>query len=118
MKNNLNNIVAEIPAVGILETNDWGGAKAYKIVCDCGQPDHDHNVWVEADETGITVTIYVEVKSPWWSLNRFKQMWSLLTKGYITQETTITFNEQTALNYSETLKSAIQDVKDFKKLRA
>ena len=105
------------PAEGILKTNSWGDAMAYHVVCDCGQPDHSHNLWVEAEDTGITVTIYADVKSPWWSMNRFKQIWQLLTKGYIQYETVLTMSEQTALNYAETLKSAINNCKEFRATR-
>jgi hypothetical protein len=105
----------QTPAEGILKKNDWGDAKMYQIVCDCGQPDHSHNLWVEADETGISVTIYAEVKTPWWSMNRWRQMWALLTKGHLQQETVLTMSEQTALNYAETLKKAMYDVKEFRK---
>jgi hypothetical protein len=104
----------QTPAEGILKKNDWGDAKSYHVVCDCGQPDHEHNLWVEADETGVSVTVYATVKSPWWSMNRFKQIWSLLTKGYLQHETVLTMNEQSAFNYAETLKSAVNDVKVFK----
>ena len=105
---------AQTPAEGILKKNDWGDAKMYHVVCDCGESDHEHNLWVEADETGISVNIYVTVKSPWWSMNRFKQIWTVLTNGYLKHETTITMNEQAAFNYAETLKSAVKDVKEFK----
>lgn len=107
----------QIPAQGILKTNEWGDAKAYHIVCDCGQPDHSHNLWIEAEDTGITVTIYADVKSPWWKWNRFKQIWKLLTQGYLQYETVLTMDQQTALNYSNTLKTAIDDVEKFRKSR-
>jgi len=106
---------AQIPAEGIMKIGEWGNTKSYKIACDCGQADHEHTVFVEAEDTGISVTVYVNVKTPFWSANRFKQIWTLLTKGYLEHETVVTMNEQQALNYAETLKSAIQDVKDFKK---
>lgn len=108
---------AQKPAEGIMKTGDWGSAKSYKVVCDCGQPDHDHNVWVEAEDTGVNVNIYVEVKSPHWNVNRLKKIWHLITKGYLQHETTIIMTEQEALNYAETLKTAIQDVKAFKEKR-
>ena len=107
-------IEPQTPAEGILKKNDWGDAKMYQVVCDCGHPDHEHNLWVEADETGISVNIYVTVKSPWWSMNRFKQIWSLVSKGYLQHETVLTMNRQSALNYAETLKSAVKDVKEFR----
>lgn len=106
----------QTPAEGILKKNDWGDAKMYQVVCDCGQPDHDHNIWIEAADTGVTVIIYATVKSAWWSMNRFKQIWTLLTQGYLQQETVLAINEQTALNYAETLKSAINEVKTFKEV--
>jgi hypothetical protein len=106
---------AQTPAEGILKTNDWGDSKTYQIVCDCGDTDHNHNLWVEADETGVEVTLYVNVKSPVWSMNRLKQIWSLLINGYLTHESTVYMSKQQALNYAETLKSAIKDVETFRK---
>jgi len=106
---------AEKPAEGILKSGDWGSSKSYTVVCGCHDPDHEHTVWVEAEDIGVNVNIYVNVKSNFWSLNRWQQIWTLITKGYLQTETTIIMSEQQALNYAETLKSAIQDVKNFKK---
>lgn len=136
-------IKAQTPAEGILKRNDFGDSKYYQIVCGCGQEYHDHNVEVEADETGVNVNIYATVKTDYWSetidkrydidnpwlqefdwfwknlvnglVTRIKLTWELWTTGAVTTQTTIAMNEQQALNYSETLKSAIQDVKDFRK---
>ena len=105
----------QTPAEGILKKNDWGDTKMYHVVCECGSEDHTHGIWVEAEDIGVNGTIYATVKSPGWSMNRFKQIWTLLTKGYLEHQTVLTMNEQTAFNYAETLKKAIQDVKDFKK---
>jgi len=107
----------QTPAEGILKKNDWGDAKMYHVVCDCGADDHTQDLWIEAEDIGITVIIYATVKSPWWSMNRFKQIWKLLTDGYLEQQTVLTMNEQTAFNYSETLKKAIQDVRQFREDR-
>lgn len=108
---------AQLPAEGILKRNDYGDSKVYQVVCGCGDSDHDHNLWIESDETGINVTLYVNVKSPFWSMNRLKQIWTLLTKGYTTHESTLYMSEQQAFNYAETLKTAIKDVKTFKEAR-
>ena len=105
------------PAEGILKTHDWGDSKVYKITCDCGDDDHTHDVWVEADDCNVSVQIYVHVKTPWWSINRFSQIWTLLTQGYLQHETVLTMSDQQALNYAETLKSAIRDVEEFRKKR-
>jgi len=48
-------------------------------------------------------------------VRRVQMTWSIWTRGYVKTETTIAMTEQQALNYAETLKSAIKDVKDFKK---
>jgi hypothetical protein len=106
---------AQEPAVGILKRNNWGDAITYQIVCECGDSNHDHNVWIEADKGNVTVTTYTTQKSKWWSLNRWQTIWILLTKGYVEHEANIIMTEQQALNYAETLKRAILDVKQFKK---
>ena len=133
---------AEKPAEGILKRGDWGDSKTYQVVCGCGQEYHDHNVEVEADETGIHVNIYATVKTDYWTetfdkrynidnevlqevdwflkdlingtIRKVKLTWELWTKGAITTETTIALTQQQALNYSETLKSAIKDVTEFR----
>jgi hypothetical protein len=134
---------AETPAEGIMKTGDYGDSKFYKVVCGCGQPDHDINFEVEADDTGVNVNTYVVAKSDYWGetfmrrfdidstwlqewdwfwkdlvndfVRRVKLTWRIWTQGYVRTETTISMTEQQALNYAETLKKAIQDVKDFKK---
>lgn len=108
---------AQKPAEGILKTHDWGDSKVYKIICDCGQDDHAHDVWVEASEFDVSVYTYVQVKSPWWSMNRFRQIWTLLTRGYLQHETVLTMTNQQALNYAETLKTAIREVEEFRSKR-
>jgi hypothetical protein len=110
-------MLTEIPAEGIMKTNDWGNSKVYRVACSCSSEDHDHNVWVEAEDVGITVTIYSTTKTNWWSKTRWYHIWTLLTKGYIDTESTIHLTEQQSLNYAETLKSAILDVKEFRKIR-
>ena len=132
---------AQTPAEGIMKTNDFGDSKFYKVVCGCGQDDHSINFEVEAAETGISVNTYVTVKTDYWSesikkrfdidnpylqeldwtvkdiwnglIKRLKLTWTVWTKGYVKTESTITMTDQQALNYAETLKSAIDDVKKF-----
>jgi hypothetical protein len=108
-------IQAQAPAQGILKRSDWGDAITYQVVCECGDSNHDHNVWVEADDGNVTVTTYTTQKSKWWTLNRWQTIWILLTKGYVEYEANIIMTEQQAVNYAETLKKAVEDVKSFKK---
>jgi len=105
---------AQKPAEGILIRKDWGDVKSYAVPCECCGADCEHNVWVEADDTGVTVTTYAKVKTKWWQLNRWQQMWTLLTKGYIEQEASIIMSKQQALNYATVLNSAIKNVEEFR----
>jgi hypothetical protein len=132
---------AQTPAEGIMKTNDYGNSKWYQVVCGCGQPDHVLTVEVEADETGVSVNTYATVKtnywketvekrydidSPWlqefdWTvkdiingfITRLKLTWRIWIDGYVRAETTTLLSKQQALNYAETLKSAIKDVEEF-----
>jgi hypothetical protein len=107
----------QTPAEGILKRSDWGDAMAYQVTCECGDENHDHNVWVEADDHRVTVTTYTTQKSECWKLNRWQTIWILLTKGYVKHEANIIMTEQQAFNYAEILKSAIKDVKRFRQER-
>lgn len=136
---------SQIPAEGILKTNDWGNTRVYKVVCECGSSDHEHNVWVEADDGSVNVNIYTTVRTDCWSesqkpkydidniwLQEFDLFWkglynglvrrlkltkSIWVKGYVDYETTISMTQQQALNYADTLKSAVKDVSEFRKER-
>jgi hypothetical protein len=102
---------AQTPAEGILKRRDWGDAYTYQVVCTCGDSNHDHNVWIEIDDTKeVSVTTYTQQKSKFWELNRWQTIWTLLTKGYVEYEASIIMTQQQALNYAETLKTAISDL--------
>jgi hypothetical protein len=133
---------AEKPAAGILKSSDFGDSKFYKVVCNCGQSDHDIDFEVEASSSGINVSTFVTVKTDYWSefwpkrydinnsllqeidwfvkdivngfIIRVRLSWMIWTRGYIKSESVLAMDEQQALNYAETLKSAIKDVKTFK----
>jgi hypothetical protein len=108
-------IRAQQPAQGILKRNDWGDAMTYQVVCECSDPNHDHRVWVEADNTEVVVTTYTQQKTKWWDLNRFQIIWQLLTKGYIEYEASIIMTRQQAINYASVLQQAVEDVETFRK---
>jgi len=105
---------AQQPAEGILKVNDWGSSKLYKAVCVCTSDDCTHTIDVEAEDNDVTVTIYTTTRTNFWSLTRWQHIWTLLTKGYVDFETCIIMHKQAALNYAETLKSAIKDVESFR----
>ena len=104
-------------AEGILIRKDYGDAKIYNIVCECGDCDHSLDVWVEAEDHGVTVTIYTQQKTKWWQENRWKTMWTLLTKGYVERESVLIMSEQQALNYANVIQTATGDVKEFREKR-
>jgi hypothetical protein len=115
------------------------------VVCGCGQPNHTLTVEVEADETGVSVNTYATVKTDYWTdtvkkrydidspwlqewdwfwkdlingfVTRLKLTWDIWIKGYVRAETTTLMSQQQALNYAETLKSAIKDVEQFNVMR-
>lgn len=107
-------MVPEKPATGILKHGDFGDAMFYYVQCDCGSEECAHNIEVEADDMHVQVHIYNTVHTKWWEKNRWKQIWQILTKGYAEMQTTIVLNEQTVLNYADTLVSAMDDVKEFR----
>ena len=134
---------AQTPAEGILLHRAYGDAKSYEVQCECGCGEHTHHVWVEADDSGVSVQTFVELKTDWWTENVekrydidndmlqwydwfWKGVWnSLCTRvrltkdiwlhGYVKYEATICMGRQQALNYSEVLKSAVADVEEFRK---
>ena len=103
----------QAPAKGVLLVNDWGTSKMYKAVCECGDDDCTHTIDVLAEDTGVVVTIYTTTRTNFWSMSRWKHIWKLLTCGYTDYETTIILNQQSALNYAETIKQAVGDVEKF-----
>jgi hypothetical protein len=106
---------AQKPAEGILLRKDWGDTKMYSVECDCGSDDHAHEIFVEADECGVTVTTYTRQKTKWWKLNRFQIIWTLLTKGYVEYEANLIMTRQQALNYATILNQSVDDVEKFRK---
>ena len=108
-------MTAQTPAQGVLLVNDWGTSKMYKAVCDCGDDDCTHTIDVEAEDTGVTVTIYTKTRTNFWSKKRWQHIWTLLTKGYVEFDTSLIMAKQVALNYASVLQSAVSDVEELRK---
>ena len=78
----------QTPATGIMLDRNWGDARSYTIACECGGRDHYPQMWIEvgseedADLQNVTVTFYVETASPWYRLSRWRQIWTMLTRGH------------------------------------
>jgi hypothetical protein len=110
-------MTAQEPAQGVLLVNSWGSSKMYKVVCECGSDDCSHTIDVEAEDTGVTVTIYTKTRTNFWSMTRWYHMWTLLTKGYVDFETAVVMNKQVALNYADVLQLAVKDVEELRNER-
>jgi hypothetical protein len=138
----MKNLTPQAPAEGISLNSDWGVSKIYKIDCQCGCS-ANHNLCIEVDQDSfIWARIYAEVKTNYWSefwpkrydiknntlqwldwtvkdlinglVTRVKLTWTIWTRGYIKCEQDILLTRQQALNYSETLRAAVQDVENYK----
>lgn len=136
------NLIAQSPAQGILLINQWGSSKMYQVLCECGDSDCTHTVEVNADDCGVSVTIFTNQTTDFWTnsikprydidnewLQKFDWWWKDLWNGLCTSlrltkdiwfhghakyQASVHMSEQQALNYAETLKNAITDVKNFK----
>ena len=102
------------PAKGILLQDEYEDYKQYYVQCSCEQPQCSHSIVVEASSVGVSLTINHTLQSHWWERSRLKQIWQILTQGYVETSSCISICEKTALLYADTLKQAIQDVKDFR----
>jgi hypothetical protein len=105
----------QTPAEGIALSKAWNDSKMFTILCDCGSDDHSATMWIEVvpdpDVNDVTTTFYVKTVTPWYSLNRFKQIWQLLTKGYLTQEACIILNQQSATNLAGAITQSVEELK-------
>lgn len=104
----------QTPAEGILLHKDYGDSVMYTVACECSDPNHAHQIWVEAEDIGVTVTTYTQQKTKWWEASRWRTIWTLLTRGYVEYEATLIMTEQQALNYGSTLIKSVSDCKQFR----
>lgn len=107
---------AQTPAKGVFLVNEWGTSKMYKAVCECGNDDCAHTIDIEAEDTGVAVTIYTKSRTNSWTMDRWTHIWKLLIKGYTEFETCILMDRQVALNYANALQSAVNDVEELRKI--
>ena len=104
------------PAQGIMLNRNWGTARTYTIACECGELDHFPQMWIDigdesdADLQNVTVTFYVETASPWYSVNRWRQIWQMLTRGYVKQEHALILSKQAALNLSTVIRNSVAEM--------
>ena len=120
------NIIAQDPAEGIMKSNDFGDSIYYVVQCQCGNPEDEIRIEVEADDTGVTVHHWVKVKTAWWDeptkfkfinglIHRIKMTYSIWVNGYLEYESWTMMTPQQTFNYAYTLKRASDNVIQFRK---
>lgn len=129
----------QIPAEGITLNRDFGDSKFYSVACSCGNPDDaiDFYVEIDSDMMDVTVNTSTTQKTDYWT-EKFKAphydnafingcykfanaLWTRLrlTKniwldGYVKYSSYTIMSKQQALNYAETLKTAVAEVESHK----
>lgn len=105
------------PAKGIMLTGEWEDAKAFHIECDCTDPDHTVEMWIEVDGESdlpelVTVSFYVKTTNEFWreGYSRIRAVWDILTKGVHTQSNTLLLNKQAALNMADAIKRTVKEM--------
>ena len=105
---------AQTPAKGIMLQGDWPDAKSFHIPCECTDPDHAADMWIEVDREldleCVNVTFYVKTTNEFWreGYSRVRAAWDILTKGVHTQSHTMILDKQSALNMAEAIKTTIK----------
>jgi hypothetical protein len=106
------------PLKGIMETGDWSNGKTFRVACECHDPDHDINAWIEIDPDKdtkeITLGFYVYTETPFWKkgFSRIKTAWTVLSKGYHRSEHHLILDKQAALNFSDAIKNSIDHLEN------
>ena len=105
------------PANGIMLTNDWKDAKSFHIECECTDPDHAVDMWIEVDQdedlsNTVNVSFYVKTTNVFWKkgYNRFRAAWDILTKGVHQQEHHLILHRQAALNMANAITRTVKEL--------
>ena len=88
---------------------DYGDARSYRILCDCGEPTHEITVWMEVDrelDPMVTVTLYSDLHTGW---SRWKYIWRLLTQGRVEMHQELILKPQAARNFIGVVERFLDD---------
>mgnify|MGYP000067441800 CR=1 FL=1 len=106
----------QTPAQGINQTNEWPDAKTYVVSCECSDPEHQLNMWIEVEGDNelqsVQLSFYIDTWTPFWDhkFSRIKAAYNILFKGVMKQEHHIILNKQSAYNLSGTINKAIKEL--------
>ena len=128
------------PAEGIMQTYNAPKFRMYHIECSCGNTDDAIDFTVEEDAGEIIVQTYTTQKTAWWEdpfrqrksyeinneflyqlnyyvrgflnavTHRLRITWAVWVHGYVKYSQTTVMTPQQALNYSDTLRQAVENV--------
>lgn len=111
-------VKAQTPAYGVSENANWPNCKSYIVSCECTSSDHVVNTYIEIDSDTdidqIEVTHWIETYTPPHNISRWKTIWTLLWKGYQTDQHSIMLTEQAARNWISAVEAAIDNLKEKK----
>ena len=104
-------VKAQTPAYGVSENAEWPDTKTFTVECECTSQDHAINTHIEIDADKefdqLEVTHWVEMYTPAHNVSRWKVIWSLLWKGYHTEQQSIMLTRQAAKNWISAVDAAI-----------
>ena len=102
---------AQVPALGIAQTNQFGDSASYHIQCECGSESHATDMWIEVEhdtdqEPYVMVSFYVTTYTPMWThaWQRIRAAWNMLVHGVNTQTHEMLLKPQAAENFAGVLR--------------
>ena len=132
------NLEPQTPALGVMQTYNSPGFETYRVECSCGNEDDAIVFTVEEDYGEVIVSTYTTQKTAWWSdpfrqnksyeienellyqinyyvrgflnalTHRLKVTWAVWIHGRVEYSQSTIMTPQQALNYSETLRRAVE----------
>lgn len=128
------------PALGIMQTQNAPEFKMYHVECSCGNSDDAIDFTVEENAGEVTVQTFTTQKTAWWQdpfkqrksyeidneflyqlnyyargflnamAHRLRITWDVWVYGYVKYSQSTIMTPQQALNYSDTLRQAVENV--------
>lgn len=110
---------AERPALGISRSMSYPDAQVYHVDCECTDPDHAVNVWIEVStqedmHCEVEVTFYVQTSLAGWRRlpQRIAEAWRVLRNADSERYHSLLLNKQAALNLGGAIEASIEDLEN------
>lgn len=108
----------QIPAQGIMQISEFDNAKSFLIACECTDPTHQVDAWIEVnkelDVKQVSVTFFVKTYIPFIDgiLTRVKAAWNILITGSYEQQHNLLLSKQVALNFAHTIIDTVSEMEN------